>query len=81
MKDSHFSMSIALVAIAIIASSVVAYHAIDVHHKEVLVEQEQRSQRGHWLWGTKVGEASEIEQIKQDGKTDRGHWFWGTTTE
>ena len=65
------------VCMAVVAIAIVSYHSIDVHHQEVLVEQKQRSERGHWLWGTKVGEATEIEQIKQDGKSDRGHWIWG----
>ena len=69
-------MGVALVAV--LAISIVSYHGIDVHHQEVVTEQKQKSERGHWLWGTKVGEQVEIETIKQDGKSERGHWLWGT---
>ena len=60
-----------------VVTAVVSMHKADIHHEETMVIQQNKSERGHWIWGTKVGDAKEIVQAIEDGKSNRGHWLWG----
>ena len=69
---------LAMVAVVlIVAITANNMYSKTIELQDIEATQAEKTDRGHWLWGTSTETEVTRTQSEEDGKSDRGHWLWG----
>lgn len=77
IRGWQFCLIVGVVALLIVSITASAMFQKTIDLEKAKVAESEKTQRGHWLWGTKSEDVIEETRIVEDGKSDRGHWLWG----